>query len=531
MASTAPVTDTFGGLLHTGETPEQALRRLEKSPKYTRTIGTDDGQRLLAAATSQVKDAPNGGVKPRTARTIAQDIALAPVAPYLPEVEHLQIAEIELGLIDVGSNVRVNVEELEELTASIAAHGVLQPIKLRRAGDRYTIVWGQRRFLASRQAGKATIPAIVVFAEPAADRLAIEQLVENLHRADLPPLDRARAMRQVVDAGMSQADLARELGIGATTVTNDLGLLDSPKEIQSLIAEGKLTPSHAKAVKGFAPKDQVQLARDAVANGYSAHRLEEEAQRRRDRAEREAKQEAANAEQQRKNLERIQSSIEELAQKKQPGLDAEIVVFQDYWGGGHDGSATVKQLAAKLREAGFTNVRIAENRGAPIPRPKGCTCTAWKATVHSSYSYRDNGYTTRLQVTKACVVSAHAQAAATASRKAETDRYALQDRVREHIKTTSAVQAIAEPRLFALDRTLAEGVLFARINYRLPEWSLAHGGSRNKPWDAIHALTDEQLAEELTKELVSDFRDHAGYHMGWEQLAAELGVAQEEPAS
>jgi ParB/RepB/Spo0J family partition protein len=152
---------------------------------------------------------------------------------------------------------------------------------------RYSLLWGQRRVLAARKAGLATIPALVVAPTSVDDRptRSVEQLVENLHRADLNPIDRARAMRAVVDSGVSQADLARKLGIAPSTVANDLGLLDAPAPVQQLLESTELTPAHVKAMKGLAPKTQVELAKEVVDRGYSAHRTEVEVQDRKRRAD------------------------------------------------------------------------------------------------------------------------------------------------------------------------------------------------------------------------------------------------------
>ncbi|TAL11568.1 MAG: ParB/RepB/Spo0J family partition protein, partial [Chloroflexota bacterium] len=199
-----------------------------------------------------------------------------------------ELRTIPLDRIDVGDNVRVNIAELEELAASIAEHGVLQPVKAIRmdaGGDRppaYRLVWGQRRVLASRMAGLTEIPAIVLdgdatsLTEDSTQR-SVEQLVENLHRADLNPIDRARAMRAVVDSGVSQAELAKKLGIGASTVANDLGLLLAPGEVQGLVELGQLSLAYAKALKGLPAATQTTLAKRAVSAGLSAHSLEESA--------------------------------------------------------------------------------------------------------------------------------------------------------------------------------------------------------------------------------------------------------------
>lgn len=446
--------------------------------------------------------------------------------------ETTQLVQIPLELVDVGENVRVNLDSMEELAASIAEHGVIQPVKaVLMANGRYRLVWGQRRVLAARKAGLEYIPALLEtvhdeLADSGAAR-AIEQLVENLLRADLNPLDRAQAIRAVVDAGRSQADLARELGLHPSTIANDLGLLDAPKKVQQLVESGELTPSHAKAMKGLAPKTQTEIATEVVRYGYSAHRTEEIVQDRRRRAEREAEEAKKTEARQRQEIEKLAASIAELATKKKPGLDTEIVVFVDYYG---QGDVKATELAKSLTAAGFTKVRMASGSGLPAARPTGgiCDCTAWKATLHSSYSYQAGGYVTKLQVTTACIVAKHREAKASLDSKKLSAGYALQTAVEQHVKRMASGWAIPNASAIAIDRILAEAALWGILSYRLPDWSVAHGGKRNTAWQVLHALPDEELATELAQAIAGDFRDKAGYHVDWTGLAAELGV--EAPA-
>lgn len=219
----------------------------------------------------------------------------APAPAAVPPVAGATLAEIPLELVDIGHNVRVDVTELEELAASIAEHGVLQPVKVTgpHPDGRYLVLWGQRRTRASQMAGLATIPAIVL--PPTADvdhdgvLRPVEQLVENLHRADLNPIDRARAMRAVVDGGVSQADLARKLGIAPSTVSNDLRLLTLDEPVVEKIRAGEVSASHGKAMASLPERHQRELASRIVEGKLSAHQIESELAWRRQTAEADAK--------------------------------------------------------------------------------------------------------------------------------------------------------------------------------------------------------------------------------------------------
>jgi ParB family chromosome partitioning protein len=132
-------------------------------------------------------------------------------------------------------------EELAELAASLKLHGQLQPIRVRRvSGGRYVVVAGERRLRAAKLAGLATIDAIVLEERVSLDRVRIEAVVENLQRADVPPLEAAESYRRLLSLwGVSQAELARRLGISSATVSRALSLLDAPEDVRARIAAGE----------------------------------------------------------------------------------------------------------------------------------------------------------------------------------------------------------------------------------------------------------------------------------------------------
>jgi len=165
---------------------------------------------------------------------------------------------------------------LESLADSIRADGVMQPIVVRRVGEGYELVAGERRLRASRLAGLTEIPAIVREVD---DRASAElALIENLQRADLNPVERAQAFRALIDRhGLTQARLGERLGMDRTSVTNHLRLLDLGEDILNLIATGVLGFAHGRALAGVSNAgERAGLALAAVEHGWSARRLERE---------------------------------------------------------------------------------------------------------------------------------------------------------------------------------------------------------------------------------------------------------------
>ena len=167
-------------------------------------------------------------------------------------------------------------EDLEELTASIGQHGVLQPLLVSESEPgRYVLIAGERRWRAARSAGLLEVPAVI------RERLEEEHLlelalVENLQRSDLTPLEEARAYEQLRSGlGLSQAEIAGRVGINRSTVANTLRLLKLPVEIQEMVDRGELSAGHARTLLSFeAGVDLVDWARRTVAEGLSVRELE-----------------------------------------------------------------------------------------------------------------------------------------------------------------------------------------------------------------------------------------------------------------
>ena len=167
-------------------------------------------------------------------------------------------------------------ESLTELASSIAEMGVLQPILVRPASDgTYELIAGERRWRAAQRAGLPTIPAVV---RPTDDAGSVEQaLVENLHRQDLTPLEEAAAYQQLLeDFELTHDQIATRVGKSRSAVTNSIRLLGLPPAVQHLLADGQLSAGHARALLGTPDRTrQEQLAREAVAGGWTVRMVEE----------------------------------------------------------------------------------------------------------------------------------------------------------------------------------------------------------------------------------------------------------------
>lgn len=167
-------------------------------------------------------------------------------------------------------------DDLAELTNSVREFGVLQPVVVRSAGpDSYELVMGERRLRASQLAGLETIPAIV--RGTADDALLRDALLENLHRANLNPLEEARAYRQLLeDFACSQEDLSRRIHRSRPQISNTLRLLNLPMSVQLKVAAGVLSAGHARALLGLSDEaSQEHLANRVIAEGLSVRSTEE----------------------------------------------------------------------------------------------------------------------------------------------------------------------------------------------------------------------------------------------------------------
>jgi ParB family transcriptional regulator, chromosome partitioning protein len=169
---------------------------------------------------------------------------------------------------------RFDADGLASLTASIAEHGVIQPILVTEVVDGYQLVAGERRLRAAQAAGLERIPAVV---RQLADREQLElALVENLQREDLDPIETADAYRSLIEEfGFSQDDLATRVGRARSTVANTLRLLDLALGIQAAVADGRLTEGHGRALGGLPAELQERVLDSVIGQDLSVRQTEE----------------------------------------------------------------------------------------------------------------------------------------------------------------------------------------------------------------------------------------------------------------
>lgn len=188
-------------------------------------------------------------------------------------------SETKLPIEDIVPNpnqprIHFNETELRELSESIQEHGVLQPLLVRKHGNGYEIIAGERRYQASKLAGLEELPVIIKDVDD--EQMLALALIENLQRSDLNPVEEAKGYRQLIDAsGMTQEALSKAVSKSRSSITNSLRLLDLPEVVQQMIFEGKLTAGHARAILAVPYEDaRIKLAEKVVAEGLSVRATE-----------------------------------------------------------------------------------------------------------------------------------------------------------------------------------------------------------------------------------------------------------------
>jgi ParB family chromosome partitioning protein len=202
------------------------------------------------------------------------------------EIEPMQSNEgfLELDIDLIKSNPkqpRKNFPEtqLDELTQSIKANGIVQPIVVRKKDSGYQIVAGERRWRAAQKAQLNKIPAVV--REVSDEKLLEIALIENIQRQELNPIEEARAYQQLIeDVGLTQEMVAKQVGKNRTFVTNYLRLLKLPKEILQFVEDLKLSVGHARALIMLEDEEsQIELAKNIISIGLSVRDTEKAVKR------------------------------------------------------------------------------------------------------------------------------------------------------------------------------------------------------------------------------------------------------------
>ncbi|MEV6211128.1 ParB/RepB/Spo0J family partition protein [Kitasatospora sp. NPDC051914] len=245
------------------------------------TVPVADG---AAATAVPVLPAGRGTVAAQAAAESLRELAAEAHARSLPEpalapVDGARFAELPLDAITPNPRQPREVfdeDKLRELVTSIKEVGLLQPVVVRQVGaDRYELIMGERRWRASQEAGLDVIPAIVRATED--DKLLLDALLENLHRAELNPLEEAAAYDQLLrDFSCTHDQLADRIGRSRSHVSNTLRLLNLPPVVQRRVASGVLTAGHARALLGVPDAErQEALAKRVNEEGLSVRTTEE----------------------------------------------------------------------------------------------------------------------------------------------------------------------------------------------------------------------------------------------------------------
>ncbi len=164
-------------------------------------------------------------------------------------------------------------EAIEELCASIREKGVLQPLLVRRVGDSYQLIAGERRFRAAQRAGLTRVPVTIRDVD---DRESLElALIENLQRENLNPMEEARAYQRLADEfGLRHDEIAQRVGKNRSTVANAVRLLQLPAEVRQQIERGEISAGHARSLLGLAGAAQTEAARHVVQGKLSVRATE-----------------------------------------------------------------------------------------------------------------------------------------------------------------------------------------------------------------------------------------------------------------
>ena len=285
------------------------------------------------------------GLNSLLSSTRLQEIVEEPQVPMNEELETTtqtyfngETENITDAILDINID-RINInphqprklwdqEKLESLSLSIKSNGVIQPILVRKMGDRFQLIAGERRLRASKLAGIKTIPAVV---KDATEAEVVEwALVENIHRADLNALERAKAYSHYINEfSLTQQEASQRIGENRSTIANYMRLLDLPTEIQEMVIQNMLSMGHARCLLGVDDKvDQLHLAAKAVRAGWSVRALESEVKR-------------LNAPKEEKEAIKVNAHIVDLALNMTRSIGSKVTIKEGK-GKGHKGKVIIE---------------------------------------------------------------------------------------------------------------------------------------------------------------------------------------------
>ena len=201
----------------------------------------------------------------------------------LPEPGELEVDSIVPGPMQ--PRTEFDDDSLGHLAESIKAHGIVQPVLVRRVGDHYELVAGERRWRAAKLAGLRTIPAVI---KDIADKDLLEvALIENVQREDLNPIEEAQAYSKLIETvGLTQEALAERVGRDRSYITNYLRLLKLPEDIQQLVKQKRISTGHARTLLALQHVDLQRLvARQIISNDLSVRATEDIVRKRTERAD------------------------------------------------------------------------------------------------------------------------------------------------------------------------------------------------------------------------------------------------------
>ena len=205
---------------------------------------------------------------------------LSALIPDMPEPTRASAVEADIDRLepnDFQPRGYVDDVRLQELAQSIRANGIIQPIVVRRVGDRFQIIAGERRWRAAKIAGLMRVPVVVRDVAPGNEQSLLEMaLIENIQREDLNPIEEGLAYRRLADQfSLKQEDIATKVGKDRASVANFQRLLKLPDEVRTEVASGRLSMGHARALLSLADEgDQRRIARDVIARSLSVRETE-----------------------------------------------------------------------------------------------------------------------------------------------------------------------------------------------------------------------------------------------------------------